>query len=287
MNALIRTTFLVATIAAISFALVQVVGRVVSWQLPRLEGVVNDVLASQGVAVRGIQGRWNGINPGLYADRIEMPAGQASGLDFELDLLESLGRNRVVARRLTVADGHVALDKTPTGWQLRGASGADGFDVQALLTHSDEVWLRGRIGFYGPDHGGSVHVESMLINQDGNHRFHIGLRPDTSCAECVLTIDGDITEDGPGQYALPASQSCSPGTSSTWPALVRCSPARMRSVSRSISALTGVARRTAKNTADSTWPSTSRASRAPTRAWGSRPKPGTRAPWGTAAESTP
>ena len=198
MNALIRTTFLVATIAAICFALVQVVCRVVFWQLPRLESALNDVLADQGVAVRGLEGRWNGINPGLYADRIDFPAGQASGLDFELDLLESLGRNRVVARRLTVADGHVAFDKTPTGWRLRGTSGAGDFDVRALLTHSDQVWLRGRIGFHGPAHGGSIHVESMLINQDGNHRFHVGVQTDASCAACALTIDGDITEDGPG-----------------------------------------------------------------------------------------
>ena len=202
MNALIRTTFLVATIAAICFALVQVVCRVVFWQLPRLESVLNDALADQGVAVRGIEGRWNGINPGLYADRIDLPAGQASGLDFELDLLESLGRNRVVARRLTVADGHVALDKTSTGWRLRGISGAGDFDVRALLTHSDEVWLRGRIGFHGPAHRGAIDVESMLINRDGNHRFHIGLQTDASCADCTLTIDGDITEDGPGAVRI-------------------------------------------------------------------------------------
>lgn len=198
MNALLRTAFLIATIAAICFALVQVVCRVVFWQLPHLESALNDVLADQGVAVQGIEGRWNGINPGLYADRIHFPAGQATGLDFELDLLESLGRNRIVARRLTVADGQVAFDKTAMGWQLRGASGASGFDLRALLTHSDEVWLRGRVGLFGPSQAGTIHVESMLINQDGNHRFHIGLQTGVSCPDCALTIDGDITADGPG-----------------------------------------------------------------------------------------
>ena len=198
MNALFRTAFLIATIAAICFALVQVVCRVVFWQLPRLESALNEALADQGVAVQGIEGRWNGINPGLYADRIVFPAGQARGLDFELDLLESLGRNRFVARRLTVADGHVAFDKTPMGWRLRGTSGASGFDLGALLTHSDEVWLRGRIGLYGPSLADTIHVESMLINQDGNHRFHIGLQTDAGCPECALTVDGDITEGGAG-----------------------------------------------------------------------------------------
>ena len=202
MNALLRTAFLIATIAAICFALVQVGGRVVFSQLPRVESVVNDLLADQGITVEGIEGRWNGINPGLYADRIRFRAGHANGLDFELDLLESLGRNRVVARRMTVADGHVAFDKTPMGWRLRGASGPGRFDLRALLTHSDEVWLRGRIGLYGPSLAGTVHVESMLINQDGNHRFHIGLQTDAGCPDCALTIDGDITDDGPGAVRI-------------------------------------------------------------------------------------
>ena len=198
MSALPRTAFIIATIAAVSFALVQVVCRVVFWQLPRLETAVNDVLADRGIAVQGIEGRWNGINPGLYADRIDFPAGHARGLDFELDLLESLGRNRFVARRLTIADGHVAFDKTPMGWRLRGASTAPGLDLRALLTHSDEVWLRGSIGLFGPSQAGTIHIESMLINQDGNHRFHIGLQTDAGCPDCGLTVDGDIAEGGPG-----------------------------------------------------------------------------------------
>ena len=202
MSALLRTAFLIATIAAVSFAVVQVVGRVVFWQLPHLESALNDVLADQGVAVQGVEGHWNGINPGLYADRIDFPAGQARGLDFELDLLESLGRNRIVARRLTVADAQVAFDKTAMGWQLRGASGASGFDLRALLTHSDEVWLRGRIGLFGPSLAGTIHVESMLINQDGNHRFHIGVQTGASCPDCALTIDGDITADGSGAVRI-------------------------------------------------------------------------------------
>lgn len=202
MNALLRTAFLIATIAAICFALVQVVCRVVFWQLPRLEGALNDVLADQGIAVQGIEGRWNGINPGLYADRIDFPAGQASGLDFELDLLESLGRNRFVARRLTIADGSIAFDKTAMGWQLRGGSGTGGLDLGALLTHSDEVWMRGRIGLFGPSLAGTIHVESMLINQDGNHRFHIGLQTGAGCPDCALTIDGDIAADGPGAVRI-------------------------------------------------------------------------------------
>lgn len=198
MNALLRTTFIISTIAAICFALVQLGCRLLFWQLPLLEDTLNGALAEQGVVVRGLQGRWNGINPGLFADQVTFPAGLAIGLDFELDVLESLGRNRLVARRLTVADGRLAFDRTPQGWRLRGTSGDASFDVLALLTHSDQVWLRGRIDLHEAARRAEIHVESMLINQDGNHRFHVGLQTSASCDGCALTVEGDLTEDGPG-----------------------------------------------------------------------------------------
>ena len=198
MNALARTALIVTTIVTVCFAVLQVASRIAFWQLPRLEAAINAALASQGIAMHGLEGRWNGINPGLYADRITFPAGEAIGIDAELDVLESLGRNRIVARRLTIADSRIAFDKTPTGWRLRGATGPSDFDLAALLTHSDQVWLRGRIGLHDPIGRGELHVESMLINQDGNHRFHLGIRTGASCADCMLTIEGDIDEDGPG-----------------------------------------------------------------------------------------
>ena len=97
MKALLRTAFIVSTVLAVCFALVQVGCRIAFWQSPRLEAAINGALADQGIALRGLEGRWNGINPGIYADRITFPAGEAVGVDVEIDVLESLGRNRVVA----------------------------------------------------------------------------------------------------------------------------------------------------------------------------------------------
>ena len=205
MNALIRSTFIVATVAAICFALLQVVCRVVFWQLPRLEGTINDILAEQGITVTGLEGRWDGVNPGFFAERVSFPAGEAVGFDFELDLVESLGRNRLVARRMTVSGGRIAVDKTASGWVLRGSSGDIGIDMRTLFTHSDQVWLRGMVGIYEAGRGTVLHVESMFINEDGNHRFHIGVQTDPECAKCALTIDGDITDDGPGAVRVAAA----------------------------------------------------------------------------------
>ena len=204
MNAWLRTMFIMATIAAACFALLQVGCRVLFWQLPQLERPINELLRGQGIVVTGLEGRWNGLNPGIFASTVRFPAGEAVGFDFELDLLESLGRNRLVARRMTVADGRIAFDKTPAGWQLRGWSPRGAFDLGALLTHSDQVWLRGRIDAFETTRSVEIHIETMLLNEDGNHRFHIGAQTGADCGDCALTIDGDLAEGGVGDVRVRA-----------------------------------------------------------------------------------
>jgi len=195
---LATTAAVLATVVAVCFATMQLGGRLLCWQLPRLEGVVNRLLASRGVAVHGIEGRWHGLNAGFFAEWARFPAGEAFGLDFELDLVESLVRNRVVARRLTVADGHLAFEKTVDGWRLRGSEGPNMGDATALLLHSDEVWLRGRLVAQDGGREAAVHVEAMLINEDREHRFHVSVQSEPNCVDCALTVDGTIHEGGAG-----------------------------------------------------------------------------------------
>ena len=195
MKGLLRLFATVATIVAACFALTQVGGRAVFSQLPRLEGTINAMLAPRGVSLAGLEGRWRGLNPGLFVDRVRFAGGEASGLDFELDLLESLGRNRLVARRLTVADGALRLEKTERGWRLAGASGEPRFDAWVLIAHSDQIWIRGRLLFSDGSQVGTLHVESMHVNQDGRHRFHTHVQSELHCEDCALTVDGDIRQD--------------------------------------------------------------------------------------------
>lgn len=206
MRKLATTAAVLATIVAVCFATLQLAGRALCWQLPRLEGAVNRLLASRGVAVYGIEGRWHGLDAGFFAERVRLPAGELLGLDFELDLLESLARNRVVARRLTVADGNLAFEKTVDGWRLRGAEGPSTGNAAALFLHSDEVWLRGRLLARDGRHEAAMHVEAMLLNQGGEHRFHISAQAEPNCQDCALTIDGAVHEDGPGMARATAAR---------------------------------------------------------------------------------
>lgn len=206
MKKLATTAAILATIVVICFATLQLSGRVLCWQLPRLEGTINRLLAARGIAVHGIEGRWHGLNAGFFAEWVRFPAGEMFGLDFELDMLESLARNRVVARRLTVADGYLAFENTVDGWRLRESAGPNMGDATSLLLHSDEVWLRGRVVAQDDDLEATMQVETMLINQDGEHRFHVSVQSEPNCIDCALTVDGMVHDDGMGEAQAVATR---------------------------------------------------------------------------------
>lgn len=201
---LARATLVVATAIAVCFAMLQVGGRTLFYQLHRLESTLNAWLGPE-VRLQGLEGRWQGLNPGFFAERLSFPGGELIGLDFELDLIESLGRNRVVARRVTVADGRLVFEKTSTGWRREGASDGPGLDALALFTYSDEVWVRGRVFAREGRRTAPLYVESWLINVGGGHRFSFRVRSEPNCTDCALAIEGDVTEGGPGIVRVSAS----------------------------------------------------------------------------------
>ncbi len=206
MRALLRTVFILATVVAVCVAVLQLAGRLAAWQLPRLTPIVNDYLAPRGIAVSGLEGRWNGLNPGFFAASVRFPGGRAQGLDFELDVLESLGRNRVVARRLTVADAAATITRTAAGWRLPGGGAPTDFDIWTLLSHGDQVWLRGRLTFERDGAVVPLYGEAMVVNNAAGRRFHFGVQLEPRCAACALTVDGDVPAQGVASIRLAAPE---------------------------------------------------------------------------------
>ena len=195
---------MVATVVAVCFAVLQVGGRVLFYQLHRFEDTVN-AMFGPGFLVQGLQGRWQGLNPGIFADRVHLASGELIGFDFELDLMESLGRNRVVARRMTVSDGRLVFEKTGGGWQLAGGSAGAGLDALALFAFSDEVWVRGRVIAREGRRTAALYGEAWLINVGGGHRFAVSVQSEPNCADCAIAIEGDVIEDGPGAVRVSAT----------------------------------------------------------------------------------
>ena len=204
MNSITRFATILLCAVAVCFAAVQLGGRAVFAQLPRFESAVNGLLAERGLRVQGLQGRWRGLNPGVFIAHVWFPAGAVSGFDFELDLLESLGRNRIVARRMTVADGQLTFERTDAGWRLRGQRAQGGFDARTLLYHSDQVWIRGSVVFRDRGLVGALHVDTMWLNQNAAHRFHTRVEPESRCEGCALLAEGDIVDGGPSAISVTA-----------------------------------------------------------------------------------
>ena len=204
MKSLARATLVLATVVAVCFAFLQVGGRLLFHELHRLEDSINATLGPE-LLVQGLEGSWQGLNPAIFAARVRLPAGELIGLDFELDLIESLRRNRIVARRMTVADGRVEFEKTGTQWRLAAAQGGPGVDAFALLTYSDEIWLRGRIFVREGRRTAALYVESWFINVGGGHRFSVRVRSEPNCTDCALAIEGDVATDGAGTIRVSAN----------------------------------------------------------------------------------
>lgn len=193
----LRTALILAALVAVCVAVLQGAGRLAIWQLPRLTPLLNDWLAAEGIVVDGLEGHWDGLNPGFFAAMVEFPGGHVRGLDFELDVLKSLGRNRLIARRLTMADAAVRVVRTPSGWRLPGGGDASDLDIWTFLMHGDQVWLRGRVELENRGSVLPVYGEAMVVNNAAGRRFHFGVQLEPDCAACALTIDGDIPSDVP------------------------------------------------------------------------------------------
>ena len=150
-----------AAVAAVCAAAMQGGGRLLVAALPELEPRVNAWLASRDVTVHGLWGAWRHLNPVLGAESLTLPGAEFHDIALELDVAESLWRNRIVARRFAVGDARLRLEEGPAGWRLQGAGEGPAPDLEAFFRHSDEVRLDARIEFLANGASGTVDVDFL------------------------------------------------------------------------------------------------------------------------------
>ena len=184
------SVFVIVTIGAVALALVQGLGRIVATQIDEIEPQINALLASRNVELEGARGRWHVLNPVLAADRVRIGASEFSKVQIELDLLESLLRNRVVARALLIESAYVAVEETPQGWRLRGLPPSDRpFDVSGLFTHSDALEVTAQVEITRNGQSATVYAKATGRNTMGLHRLRLSLSPEPDCSECALSLE--------------------------------------------------------------------------------------------------
>ena len=166
-------------------AVLQGLGRMSMWLLDDLEGSANAWLDGKA-RLDGLAGDWDGLNPVAGARRIEFPAGWVEGVTVELDILESVRRNRPVLERLLIDAADVAVERTGEGWRLAGMeAAASEFDLLRLLGDIDEVRIDGRLSVSGSG-GDGLAVEVRGANTDGAHAFDLSVGNPACTAPCRL-----------------------------------------------------------------------------------------------------
>ncbi|MYB36766.1 MAG: hypothetical protein F4Y26_05105 [Gammaproteobacteria bacterium] len=196
-----------ATVVAVLLALTQLAGRAAVHLLPAFEPQLNTLLEGMGAEVHGIEGQWHGINPGFAVRHLRLASGDLHDVRFELDLLESLWRNRVVARHLTVADGTVDLERHGQGWRLRGVTEPLDFDFVTLAAYSDAVGVTLRLRMFD---AGEMQELGRLAwlgsNYNNRHLLSLTLTPPGACSSCGLLLEGEVRSGGDGHGRLIASR---------------------------------------------------------------------------------
>ncbi|MFU8816597.1 MAG: YhdP family protein [Pseudomonadales bacterium] len=191
----LRPLLVIFTLGMLVIALFQVGGRITLALLDDLELGVNQLLSIQGVRVTGLSGDWRMLNPIIRADQLDLPAGQLRGLVVEVDMVASVLRGTLLARRLKVDHLHLKLEK-PEGepWRLRGDTGGPGLDLLPFLKHSNQMELAGVVVFAREGLAPAQMTLSYLgINRGGEHRHALRLaNAEDDCADadtCHLELD--------------------------------------------------------------------------------------------------
>ena len=172
----LRPLLVVVTLLMLVVALFQSVGRLGMMALDDLELAANQWLSGQQIRVSGLTGSWRLLNPVVMVDRVYLPAGYLADVVVELDWLESLFRNRFVAKRLVIGDGRVVLERAPTGqWHLVGTAAGGEFDLSGLLNHSDGLSVNGSVVLRraGEKAAAPIRFGYTATNRGGMHRHRL------------------------------------------------------------------------------------------------------------------
>lgn len=190
----LRSLFVFVTALTLGLALVLCVGRVLTWQLD--DDRANRWINPQGLAVEGINARWRLLNPVLEVQDLRLGDSKLQDVVVELDWVESLLRQALVLRHLSVGDGELVVAFTELrGWHLSGMPATEQqrswFDT---VYESDELQYSGLLSFVRGDDAAGFRVAAALVNRGGSHRADVTLTDPNCVDECGLHLQFDDRE---------------------------------------------------------------------------------------------
>ena len=108
--ALLSVFFLLLVLLSSFIAIIQLTGRVGIHFIAQLEAPINKLLEENGIEIRKLSGYWQRANPVVNIGQVVTSSGHLSDVILEIDLLESLARNRFVARNFSIDSGYLEFD---------------------------------------------------------------------------------------------------------------------------------------------------------------------------------
>ncbi|MEM7096855.1 MAG: AsmA-like C-terminal region-containing protein [Pseudomonadota bacterium] len=188
----VRPLVLAFVFTSLVFAVIQATGRVFMASLHLFEPDLNGFLAQQNIKLSNLQGGWQGFNPTVRLDSLETPQAQVGSIYAELDLLESIWRNDLVARAIRIESLTMQAEKSAQGWTLVGFGGENPFDPTVLLRHSDALDGTARLQLVDPadpDSGGWISAQVSVRNLRLTHQLS-------------LTLTSSASDDAAQEYQL-------------------------------------------------------------------------------------
>ena len=173
-------------------AVLQLAGRILFLNLGEYETWINSNFQSDGVSLVGLRGDWYGLNPVIEADQIFTNLGELNGVTFEVDILESLLHNGLVARRLHVESAYVRVHHSVNGWRVGNGYGYGApFDLTTFIRNSDSININALIVFERDDLVAPYEVSLTAINRFGIHRIRASAVPVDGCDSCNASFAYD------------------------------------------------------------------------------------------------
>ncbi len=195
----VATIFVVASVLAAFF---QVGGRLAAYNLDMLESYVAAEFRRVNVEVEGVSGGWRYLDPVFRAEEMRFQFGYLKDVEMELDLISTLWRDELVARRFAFSDGFIVFERTAAGWRLK-SEGEILIDFDYVSFARLAGRLKGRLAleFHDGDYVDRLYVAGTANNAE-RHRFDVRLGTNPGCASCAARVVGDLASRGPLDGAI-------------------------------------------------------------------------------------
>lgn len=190
------SSIILATVICI-VAVILTSGRIFMVNISGFEERLNASSERMGSRYEGMSGDWNLLNPVIELEKLHFPVGIAHDVYFEIDALESLLRNQLVAHRLHIRHVEIFFEQ-PTAMQGTEYQIADLLG-NALLLHSDEIHIE-TLGIAIQTQSKSHYYVGSFTSKDlGNYQAFRSDLTSLTCDGCIVHVAVDLER---GKYPI-------------------------------------------------------------------------------------